>query len=61
MSTYFKDPHAPVYGNPARVHGYVCRCAEKLAFRGRVARCPQCGFRYRKEKQGVSLLSEGAS
>jgi acetyltransferase-like isoleucine patch superfamily enzyme len=23
--------HALVYGNPARMHGYVCRCGEKLA------------------------------
>ena len=24
-------PHALVFGNPARQHGYVCRCAHKLA------------------------------
>ena len=23
-------PHALVFGNPARVHGYVCRCARRL-------------------------------
>ena len=23
-------PHALVFGNPARQHGYVCRCAERL-------------------------------
>ena len=23
--------HALVYGNPARMHGYVCRCGEKLS------------------------------
>lgn len=23
-------PHALVYGNPARAHGYVCRCARQL-------------------------------
>jgi UDP-2-acetamido-3-amino-2,3-dideoxy-glucuronate N-acetyltransferase len=23
-------PHALVYGNPARLHGYVCRCAHRL-------------------------------
>lgn len=23
-------PHALVYGNPAHVHGYVCRCAHRL-------------------------------
>lgn len=24
-------PHALVFGNPARVHGYVCRCAHRLS------------------------------
>src|SRR6266851_905070 len=24
-------PHALVFGNPARQHGYVCRCARRLA------------------------------
>ena len=41
-------PHSLVFGNPARQHGYVCRCARKLAdvceqndlLRGR---CETCG------------------
>src|SRR2546428_4532935 len=24
------EPHALVFGNPARLHGYVCRCARRL-------------------------------
>lgn len=50
--------HALVYGNPARVRAYVCRCTEKLLFRGQLASCQRCGLCYRKGKQSVSLLSE---
>jgi UDP-2-acetamido-3-amino-2,3-dideoxy-glucuronate N-acetyltransferase len=34
-----------VYGNPARLHGYVCPCGQKLNDRGdgTVWRCPSCG------------------
>ncbi len=37
-----------VYGNPARLHGFVCTCANKVEEKGRrgdrvVAKCPQCG------------------
>lgn len=42
--------HAVAYGNPARLHGYVCRCGAKLACRadrsnaGRRVSCNVCGF-----------------
>jgi UDP-2-acetamido-3-amino-2,3-dideoxy-glucuronate N-acetyltransferase len=37
-----------VYGNPARLHGFVCYCGTKLAKDSQngdsvVARCPECG------------------
>lgn len=35
--------HALVYGNPARQHGWVCKCGEKLDA-GMV--CPACGAKY---------------
>jgi acetyltransferase-like isoleucine patch superfamily enzyme len=40
-------PHALVYGNPAKIHGFVCRCGEKLTkireYRDRVSmRCKSC-------------------
>jgi UDP-2-acetamido-3-amino-2,3-dideoxy-glucuronate N-acetyltransferase len=40
--------HALVYGNPAKLHGFVCACGEKLGKQtdkdGSVqARCPVCG------------------
>ncbi len=31
MVTRDVPPHALVFGNPARQHGYVCRCARRLA------------------------------
>lgn len=34
---------ALIYGNPARQHGWVCACGEKLSG---TLRCPACGNRY---------------
>lgn len=31
MVTRDVPPHALVFGNPARLHGYVCRCAHRLS------------------------------
>jgi UDP-2-acetamido-3-amino-2,3-dideoxy-glucuronate N-acetyltransferase len=53
-------PHGLVYGNPARFHGFVCRCGQVLAAgessppdvisprgaRSGVWHCPTCGDRY---------------
>lgn len=38
--------HALVYGVPARLKGYVCRCGERLFFENGTAACPSCGARY---------------
>ena len=36
--------HGLVYGNPARLHGYVCPCGQKLErASGNEWRCPSCG------------------
>lgn len=46
--------HALVYGNPARLHGWVCQCGEKLP----VSQiCPACGLKYRKDPQGLCVAS----
>jgi UDP-2-acetamido-3-amino-2,3-dideoxy-glucuronate N-acetyltransferase len=42
------SPHALVFGNPARQHGYVCRCARRLSDVSvqndlLVGRCERCG------------------
>ena len=45
--------HALVYGNPARIRGYVCACGEKL---NRNMICSSCGQAYRKEGEGLAPL-----
>jgi len=42
--------HALVYGNPARVQGWVCACGEKL---GADLRCPACAAVYTQERNGL--------
>lgn len=42
--------YAMVYGSPARVHGYVCRCGEKLNFADGAATCCACGMKYEMNK-----------
>jgi len=44
-------PYAIVYGVPAKIHGWVCECGEKLHFTDTLAQCSQCGRRYRQEDQ----------
>lgn len=38
--------YAMVYGTPARVHGYVCQCGNKLDFSESRAVCSACGKIY---------------
>jgi UDP-2-acetamido-3-amino-2,3-dideoxy-glucuronate N-acetyltransferase len=40
-------PYALVYGNPARQHGYVCQCGEKLELREDAGACAACQRQYR--------------
>lgn len=37
---------ALVYGAPAAVHGWVCKCGCKLTFEDEHARCAECGSTY---------------
>ena len=48
--------YALVYGNPGRVQGWVCQCAEPLTFRSGRSLCKACGKRYRKDRLGVRLV-----
>lgn len=51
--------YALVYGSPARVHGYVCACGEKLDFSDGRAVCQCCLKQYRfKEKSNVEEIKE---
>jgi UDP-2-acetamido-3-amino-2,3-dideoxy-glucuronate N-acetyltransferase len=44
--------YALVYGNPGRIHGWMCQCGVKLHFQAagpvEKARCERCGARYSK-------------
>jgi UDP-2-acetamido-3-amino-2,3-dideoxy-glucuronate N-acetyltransferase len=44
-----------VYGNPGKVKGWVCQCAEEIIFRSGTAKCLMCGRKYKKGKTGVKL------
>ena len=50
--------YALVYGNPGKVKGWVCQCAEEIIFRSGRAKCQVCGKKYRKDRTGVRLVEE---
>ena len=39
-------PYALVYGNPARLQGWMCECGTRLIFKSDQAGCSQCGRTY---------------
>jgi UDP-2-acetamido-3-amino-2,3-dideoxy-glucuronate N-acetyltransferase len=43
--------YAMVYGSPARIRGWMCRCGVKL---DESLACPECGARYRKSGEGLA-------
>ena len=47
--------HALVFGSPARVQGWVCRCGEKLVFDGDRATC-SCGESYERTDEQVRAV-----
>ena len=49
-------PHALVYGNPAALHAFVCRCRKKLKFSGSQAVCG-CGLSFQKSKNVIRCIS----
>lgn len=55
--------HGLVYGNPARLHGWVCRCGEVLPFgvapESESAICAECGQGYTRQGMQVALSDEG--
>ncbi len=46
--------YALVYGNPAKLQGWMCECGEKLEFRNEQARCNECGKEYKKKGETVT-------
>jgi UDP-2-acetamido-3-amino-2,3-dideoxy-glucuronate N-acetyltransferase len=53
--------YALVYGNPARVRGWICQCGIKLEFTAGRAKCAACGAAYSKEADNVTLSSAEAA
>ena len=53
--THDVPDYALVYGNPARIHGYVCQCGVQISFVNSHAACPACGKRYQMEKNHPRL------
>ena len=47
--------YALVFGNPAKIRGWMCRCGIKLVFKGKNAKCT-CGLRYAKKGSGISPI-----
>lgn len=45
---------ALVYGNPAKIQGYICVCTKKMEFNNNHFTCT-CGRKYTKTKNNVSL------
>ena len=39
--------YALAYGNPAKIHGWMCECGIKLEFKKAKALCSVCGKEYR--------------
>lgn len=48
--------YALIYGNPARVQGWMCECGEKLSFKADKASCPKCKKAYEKKGEKVQKV-----
>ncbi|OQY26968.1 MAG: N-acetyltransferase [Anaerolineaceae bacterium 4572_5.1] len=57
--------YALVYGNPAIIHGWVCKCGEKLSFQktddDEIAICIECGAKYSKSGKMVEFRAYSRS
>ena len=47
--------HALCYGNPAVIHGFLCRCRMKLHFSGVRATC-ECGLKFKRSGAAVHQI-----
>lgn len=50
-------PHGLVFGNPARLRGWMCRCGEKLP-QGASPVCERCGSRYKVSDESCVAMEE---
>jgi UDP-2-acetamido-3-amino-2,3-dideoxy-glucuronate N-acetyltransferase len=51
--THDVPDYALVYGNPARVRGWICACGIGLEFDGAHAKCKSCSAEYSKSGDQV--------
>jgi UDP-2-acetamido-3-amino-2,3-dideoxy-glucuronate N-acetyltransferase len=60
--THDLPAYALAYGNPARIHGWMCQCGVRLEFipaaQDAEATCASCSRRYSKHGERVRLVSE---
>ena len=49
-------PYALVYGNPAKIRGWMCECGVEVAFRKGVGTCPGCGRKYTRDGDRVGPI-----
>jgi len=50
-----------VYGNPGRLHGFVCECCQPLTGKGRILTCKTCGLTYARTRAGIARAAAGAA
>jgi UDP-2-acetamido-3-amino-2,3-dideoxy-glucuronate N-acetyltransferase len=48
--------YALVYGNPAKIQGYMCECGIKLKFKKNKAVCIACGKQYKQSAKKVERI-----
>jgi UDP-2-acetamido-3-amino-2,3-dideoxy-glucuronate N-acetyltransferase len=46
--------YALMYGNPARLRGWMCQCGIKLEFQNERSTCSACGSKYEKQGDGIA-------
>ncbi len=56
--THDVPSYALVFGNPARIVGWMCRCGNRLRENGKLAQCPACSCIYLKTATGVEPVPE---
>lgn len=49
--------YALFYGNPARLHGWVCQCGQKLEFIKDLSSCSACQKKYTQKNNKVQKIS----
>src|SRR3989339_557910 len=48
--------YALVYGNPAKIKGWICECGEKIRFENNNSKCAKCGLAYKKSEEKVEKI-----